>query len=120
MPFTIDEELLLIKGRRGDSASFTFNFNRDISGYTVHFYVKKNVGDDDAIITKEYINPTTHAVTVDLSATDTEKLSAQINSYSTYYWGLKINCGNDFVQTIIPQDFKSPPMMQVYPMIGEV
>lgn len=119
MPFTIDEESLLIKGRRGDTASFTFNFNQDISDYTVHFYVQRHIGDKEALISKKYSNSTTQAITVDLSAEETASLSAQINSYSTYYWGLKINKGIDFAQTIIPQDFHNPPMMYVYPMIGE-
>jgi len=57
---------------------------------------------------------------VNLTTQDTEKLSAQVNAYSTYYWGLKINNGSEFAQTIIPQDFKNPPMMYVYPEIGGV
>jgi len=120
MPFTIDEELLLIRGRKGDTASFTFNFNQDISDYTVHFYIKKNINDSETLVSKEYIKPATQAVTVNLTAEDTNKLSASPNSYSTYYWGLKINKGSDFVQTIIPNDFKNPPMMYVYPTIGGI
>ena len=47
MPFIIDENTLLIRGRKGDSASFTFNFNLDLADYDEHFYVKKNVTDSD-------------------------------------------------------------------------
>lgn len=122
MSFTLDENSLLIKGRRGYTASFTFNLNRDISAYTVYFYVKKNIWDADSkmIISKEYPNPTTTFITVNLTTEDTEKLSTQSNSYSTYYWGLKISNGNEFAQTLIPQDFKTPPMMYIYPEIGGI
>lgn len=118
MPFTIDEESLLIKGRKGDSASFTFNFNKDVSAYSVYFYVKKNMNSSDTIIEKEYKNPSSPCVTVNLSTEDTEKLTALNNSYNTYYWGLKIANGTEFAQTIIPQEFKNPPMMYIYPEIG--
>lgn len=122
MAFTLDENSLLIKGRKGDTASFTFNLNQDISNYTVHFYVKKNIGDADSkmIISKEYPNPTATFVTVNLTTEDTEKLSVQANSYSIYYWGLKISNGKDFAQTLIPQEFKNPPMMYIYPEIGGI
>lgn len=118
MPFTIDEDSLLIKGRKGDTASFTFNFNQDISPYTVSFYVKKNITNTESIIEKEYANPIGTSVTINLSTTDTEKLTASTGSYATYYWGLKIKNGTDFAQTIIPQEFKNPPMMYIYPEIG--
>lgn len=118
MPFTIEEDSLLIKGRKGDTASFTFNFNQDMSDYTVSFYVKRNINSPDAIIEKEYANPTTSSVVVNLTSQDTEKLTSVANSYSTYCWGLKINRGTDFVQTVIPQEFKNPPMMYIYPEIG--
>ena len=119
MPFTIDESSLLIKGRKGDTASFTFNFNKDISAYNVSFYVKKNLNTTDLIIEKEYEKPSITSVTVNLTKTDTEKFTAQSNSYSTYYWGLKLSNGESFVQTIIPQEFKNPPMMYIYPEIGD-
>jgi hypothetical protein len=118
MPFTIDEDALLIKGRKGDSASFTFNFNKDVSAYSVYFYVKKNMNSTDTVIEKEYQNPSSPCVTVNLTTADTEKLTALNNSYSTYYWGLKIANGTEFAQTIIPQEFKNPPMMYIYPEIG--
>jgi hypothetical protein len=120
MPFTIDEDSLLIKGRKGDTASFTFEFNRNMSNYTVHFYVKKNINDSSSVIEKTYANPTTTAVTVALTTADTELLSATANSYNTYYWGLKINTGTNFAQTVIPQEFNNPPMMFIYPEIGGV
>lgn len=120
MPFTIDENTLLIRGRRGDTASFTFNFGQDISDYTVCFYVKKNISDINAIIEKEYENPPVQSVIVNLTTEDTEKLLAQASSYATYYWGLKIKNGVDFAQTLIPQEFKTPPMMNIYPTIGDI
>lgn len=121
MPFTIDEDSLLIKGRKGDTASFTFNFNQDISPYTIHFYVKKNISDSDdkLIVDKSYKNQNT-AVTVNLTTDDTANFIALANTYNTYYWGLKINNGTEFAQTIIPQEFKNPPMMYIYPEIGGV
>jgi len=119
MSFTIDESSLLIKGRKGDTASFTFNLNQDISAYTVHFYVKKNIGDSTTVIEKEYANPTAESITINLTTEDTDKLSAQKNSYGIYYWGLKITNGVNFAQTLIPTDFKNPPMMYIYPEIGE-
>ena len=118
MPFTIDEESLLIKGRKGDTAAFTFDFKQDISAYTVSFYVKKNMNTSDLVIEKKYANPVTTAVTVNLTTTDTKSLAAQANSYSTYYWGLRLSSGKDFAQTIIPKGFKTPPMMYIYPEIG--
>lgn len=120
MPFTIDEDSLLIKGRKGDTAAFTFNFSQDISDYTIHFYVKKNMDSADVIIDKAYANPINSSVTVKLSTEDTEKLATVANAYSTYYWGLKICKGTNFAQTIIPQEFNNPPMMYVYPEIGGV
>lgn len=120
MPFTIEEDSLLIKGRKGDTASFTFNFNQDMSAYTVHFYVKKNINSSDSIIEKIYANPTVRSVTVGLTTEDTSLLTSQNNSYGVYYWGLKITNGLNFAQTLIPQEFKNPPMMYIYPEIGGV
>lgn len=118
MPFTIDEETLLIRGRKGDTASFTFNFNQDMSSYAVHFYIKKNSNAPDAIIDKEYKNLTGTHVTVELTTEDTEKLTALTNSYNTYCWGLKITNGTNFAQTLIPREFNTPPLMYIYPEIG--
>lgn len=120
MPFTIDEGSLLIKGRKGDTAAFTFNFSQDISDYTIHFYVKKNMDSTEFIIDKAYANQMTSSVTVKLTTEDTDKLATIANAYSTYYWGLKISQGTAFAQTIIPQEFNNPPMMYVYPEIGGV
>lgn len=118
MPFTIDEESLLIRGRKGDTASFTFNFNQDMKEFTVSFYVKKNMNSTDCIIEKNFTNIPTTSVIVNLTKTDTSKFSAQANSYTAYYWGLKITKGDTFAQTLIPQEFKTPPMMYIYPEIG--
>lgn len=120
MPFTIDEDSLLIRGRKGDTASLTFNFNQDMSDCDVHFYIKKNVNDEKVVLEKIYEKPQSTSVLVNLTANDTEKLTALNNAYNTYYWGLKINNGTTFVQTIIPQEFKNPPMMYIYPEIGGV
>ena len=120
MPFTIDEETLLIKGRKGDTASFTFNFNQDISNYTVSFYIKKTLNAVTPVIEKSYANPNSTAVTVNLTIADTENLSSVPNSYSTYYWGIKLSRGEDFAQTIIPQGFNNPPQMYIHPEIGGV
>lgn len=118
MPFTLDEDSLLIKGRKGDTASFTFNFNQSMSDYTVNFYVQKNINSTETIIEKSYTNPAGTSVTVNLTTEDTQKLSALNNSYNTYYWGLKITNGKDFAQTLIPQEFNNPPMMYIYHEIG--
>lgn len=118
MPFTLDEESLLIKGRKGDTASFTFNFNKDISAYTVHFYVLKNVYSSESVIEKKYENPVGTSITVNLTVEDTKKLLPLKNSYNTYYWGVKITSGADFAQTLIPLEFRNPPMMYIYPEIG--
>lgn len=120
MPFTIDEDTLLIRGRKGDTASFVFDFKQNISDYTVRFYIKKNINSANAIIEKEYVNPTGTSVTVNLSTEDTAKLNALANSYNIYYWGLKINNGTNFAQTIIPQEFENPPQVYVYSEIGGV
>lgn len=119
MPFTIDEDSLLIRGRKGDTASFTFKFSQDVSDYSLHFYIKKNVNDATSIIDKEYIRPSENCITVNLTTDDTSLLTSLPNSYNTYYWGLKINNGKDFAQTLIPQEFNNPPMMYIYPTIGE-
>lgn len=120
MPFTIDTESLLIRGRRGDTASFTLNFEQEISQYTVSFFVKKNVGDEEAIIQKNYEKPQGRSLIINLTSEDTKKLFAQPNSYSTYNWGLKIGIGNEFVQTLIPQNFDSAPKMYIYPEVGGI
>lgn len=117
MPFTIDKENLLIKGRRGDSGSLSFDFNQNISDYTVYFFIQKNVDSSEPLIEKIYTNPTETIVTIKLTKEDTEKLSASVN-YTTYYWGLKITKGTDYAKTLIPRDIENPPMMYIYPRIG--
>lgn len=119
MPFTIDKNSLLIRGRKGDTASLVFDFNQDISDYTVYFLIKKSINSSEAIIEKIYRNPEENSITVKLTTEDTNKLSVLSNSYNTYYWGLKVTKGTDFAQTIIPTEFKNPPMMYIYPEIGE-
>lgn len=120
MPFTIDEESLLIKGRKGDTATFNFDFNQDMSDYTIHFYVKKNINSTELVIDKKCEKPVDPLVVIKLTADDTGKLSANGVNYNTYYWGVRISKGTDFVQTIIPQEFGNPPMMYIYPEIGGV
>lgn len=117
MPFTIDEDSLLIRGRKGDSASLNLNFNQDLSGYTIYFYIQKNINSSEAIIEKIYTNQTGPIFTVKLTAEDTNKLSSG-QSYGTYYWGIKIKNENALVKTLIPEDFKNPPKMYIYPEIG--
>lgn len=118
MPFTIDEDSLLIRGRKGDTASFTFEFDYDLSDYTVFFYIKKNINSADEIITKKYSNLSGTSLEVALTTADTENLTSISNSYNTYYWGMKITKGTEYAETVIPQEFKNPPMMYIYPEIG--
>lgn len=121
MPFTIDKDTLLIKGREGDTAEMTFDFNKDISDYTVVFSIFKNIGDATAVVTKTFANPTTEYVTVKLHVADTELLESDGESPGIYYWQLKISKpaevedGDDFAQIIIPQEFKPHPQVHVYP-----
>jgi len=117
MPFTIDEDNLLIKGRKGDTASFRFDFEEDISAYTVTFGIVSEIG-SDPIIEKTFENPTTQYVDVELSTTDTELLDADGDSPGIYYWYLKRVTDTTFAETIIPEDFKPAPQFRVYPEIG--
>lgn len=117
MPFTIDEDNLLIKGRKGDTGSFTFNFNQDMSAYTVTFGIVEDVGDTTAIIEKEFVNPSEQSVTVNLLTTDTELLNADGDSPKVYYWYLKISAGSSYAETLIPQAFDSAPQLHVYPEV---
>lgn len=119
MPFILDEKTMIISGRRGDTASFNFDFNQDMSGYTVSFYVKQ-LNSQDIIIEKNYTNIVDSSVLVNLTTADTQKLVSQTNSYIPYSWGLKISKGIDFAQTVIPQENENPPMMYVYSEIGGV
>lgn len=117
MPFTIDQESFLIKGRQGDTASLTFNFSQNMSAYTAHFYVKKRLRDTETVIEKEYPSPA-NFITIELTSEDTQKLVSKTDSYSVYYWGLKITKEDGFAQTIVPKEFNKPPKMYVYPEIG--
>lgn len=121
MPFIIEQESLTIKGRRGDSAMFTFELDTtmNLTGACLHFYVKRNINDSDdkVIIKKEYNDLSTKAISIILTSEDTSKLLVQNNSYAEYYWGLKIHNGIEFAQTLIPSEFKSAPKLIVYPEI---
>lgn len=114
MSFTIDEDSLTIKGRKGDTASFTFEFENNLSGYALDFVIKKGVNDSEPIITKSFSNLSTNSIAINLTSEDTAKFSVPPNTYGTYYWGLKISNGRDFVQTLIPDDLGNPPLFLVY------
>lgn len=120
MPFEMTENLI-IKGRKGDTASFTFEFEEDISHYCLVFQVKKNENDPDekAIIRKEILNPVNNSVTFELTSEDTNLLTSSNQGYTTYKWGLKINNGINFAQTLIPIENTSAPSMCIYPAIIE-
>lgn len=114
MSFTIDEESLTIKGRKGDSASFTFEFENNLSGYILNFVVKKGVNDSNTIISKSFSNLSTNSIAINLTPEETGKFSVPANTYGTYYWGLKISNGKDFAQTLIPNELENPPLFLVY------
>lgn len=114
MSFTIDEESLTIKGRKGDTASFTFEFENNLSGYALDFVIKKGINDNEPIITKSFSNLSTNSIAINLTSEDTVKFAVPSNTYGTYYWGLKISNGRDFVQTLIPEDLGNPPLFLVY------
>lgn len=114
MSFSIDEDSLTIKGRKGDTASFTFEFENNLSGYALDFVIKKGINDSEPIITKSFANLSTNSIVVNLTSEDTTKFSVPSNTYGTYYWGLKISNGRDFVQTLIPDNLGNPPLFLVY------
>lgn len=117
MTFQLNDENFMITGYRGDSASFTFEFNEDISNSTVCFFVKKNINDSDdkAILKKEFVNPSQKVVDLRLLSSDTVKLGTLNSSFRDYYWSLKMKVGDGFVQTLIPNEFSSSPIFRVYP-----
>lgn len=117
MTFELNDETLMISGYKGDSASFTFQFNEDISNSTICFYIKKNINDseDKAVLTKEFVNPTNKIVDLKLASSDTSKLGTLNASFRDYYWSLKIKTGDEFVQTLIPNDYATTPIFRVYP-----
>lgn len=59
----------------------------DLSASTVKFMVKKSKvdDDDDAVLVKEFVNPSTNIVICELSATDTLLFKEE-----TYYCALKV------------------------------
>lgn len=117
MTFELNDETFMISGYKGDSASFTFQFNEDISNSTVYFFVKKNINDseDKAVLTKEFVNPVGSVVDLKLLPSDTLKLGTLNSSFRDYCWSLKIKTGDDFVQTLIPNDYATTPIFRVYP-----
>lgn len=117
MTFEINNKTLMISGYKGDTASFTFQFNEDISNSTVCFIVKKNVNDleEKAVLKKEFISPTAQAIQLKLTESDTLKLGTPNSSFKDYYWSLKIKANNDFVQTLIPNAYEASPIFRVYP-----
>lgn len=120
MSFTIDENSLTIKGRKGDSASFTFEFENDLTGFNLDFEIKKNLNGSDAIITKTFSNIQNNAIEIILSAEDTSKFPTVMGNYLSYHWGLKIYDDMGFAQTLIPDDLNTPPLFLIYPeVVGE-
>lgn len=124
MPFTINQDTLLINGRKGDTASFSFNFGKDISMYTVNFFIKKNMYDKVPIVSVSVAGSVSGTATVNLTSTNTDKLIISKNEdFGSYYWGLRLEDaatnGVDFSQTLIPKDISNPPELYVYPEIGD-
>lgn len=120
MSFKMLDDLSII-GRRGDSASFTFEFEDDIKDYEFIFQVKKNITDNDeiALIRKTFKDLQENAITVELTPEDTLKLTTQGMGYSTYCWGIKAYLGEDYAQTLIPKDNTPAPKFSVLPAIIE-
>ena len=122
MTFIIDDTKLTMRGWKGDSGSFVFNFDTDmdLSSCQVYFYVKKYIddSDDDAVITKTYSQISNNSVTVNLTTNDTKNLEATTENCSPYFWGIKLcNSTANYGQTLIPKDFDFPPLLIVYPEI---
>lgn len=114
-------ESLTVTGRRGDSASFTIEFEQDMSRYNVVFQVKKNSNDSDsaAIVRKEVKNPVGKSVTFNLTSDDTLKFKSSNDGYGQYIWGVKVYNGIDFAQTLIPMGNRPAPIFMVFPSIVE-
>lgn len=119
MPFSIEEDSMTIRGRRGESVSLKFDFNQDISDYTVHFYVTNNAQMPSVVLEKTYENTEQQVVTVSLTADDTKQLKSQARTPNTYFWWLKITKGTEFAKILIPQDVDNPPTLYIYPGIGD-
>jgi len=121
MPFKILDDLSII-GRRGDSASFTFEFEEeDISNYDFIFQIKKEISDKDenAIIRKCIKNPDTTSITIELSPEETLLFKTAGNGYTTFCWGLKAYIEDAYAQTLIPKDNTPAPKFSVLPAIAE-
>lgn len=117
MTFELNDKTLMISGYKGDTASFIFQFDTDISNSTVCFFIKKNINDseDKAVLKKEFISPSQNIVNLKLSELDTKKLGTPNSSFRDYYWSLKIKFNNEFVQTLIPNNYDANPIFRVYP-----
>ena len=112
---------LTILGRRGDSASFTFEFEDDISQYEFVFQIKKDITDSDehSLVRKTYSALHENSITVELTPDDTLELNSQGVGYTTYCWGLKAYLGDEYAQTLIPRDNTPAPKFSVLPAIVE-
>ena len=121
MPYKMLDDLSIL-GRRGDSASFTFEFeDNNISNYDFIFQVKKNITDNDenAIIRKCIKQPQTNSITIELLPEDTLNLTTTGCGYTTYYWGLKAYISDQYAQTLIPRDNTPAPKFSILPAIAE-
>ena len=121
MPFKMLDDLSVF-GRRGDSASFTFEFDKeDISDYSFVFQIKKNISDseDSVPVRKLITNPSENSFVVELTRGDTLKLETAGLGYTYYCWGLKAYIGDDYAQTLIPKDNAPAPKFCVLPAIAE-
>ena len=121
MPFKILDDLSII-GRKGDSASFTFEFeDNDISSYDFIFQVKKDITDTDqnAILRKCIKNPTGNSITIELLPEDTLSVTTVGSGYTTLCWGLKAYISDSYAQTLIPKDNTPAPRFSLLPAIAE-
>lgn len=120
MSFKMLEDLTIL-GRRGDSASFTFEFEDDISQYEFVFQIKKDVTDNDeySLVRKVYSNSQENSITVELTPDDTLELNSLGVGYTTYCWGLKAYLSDKYAQTLIPRDNTPAPKFSVLPAIVE-
>lgn len=117
MTFELDDKTFMISGYKGDTASFTFQFNEDISKSKIYFFIKKNINDseDKVVLKKEFAYPPKNLIDLKLTEEDTKKLGTVNSSFRDYYWSLKIKSDNGFVQTLIPNNYNITPIFRVYP-----
>lgn len=117
MSFEIDTETLMISGYKGDSASFIFEFDKDIANYDVTFLVKKHLNDNEenAVIKKTITSPQRADIEVNVTSVDTNKLGMTGYGFKDYYWSLKLKSSDNTVETVIPNDFLTVPIFRVYP-----